>query len=474
LLKPDEGAEYDQVITIDLSKLEPHINGPFTPDLSTPLSAFKDTVKANGWPTTFGAGLIGSCTNSSYQDMTRSESLVKQARAAGLKPKADFFVTPGSEQIRATVERDGLLDTFSEAGSTVLANACGPCIGQWKRTDEVSKDENNAIFSSYNRNFPGRNDGNRKTMNFLASPELVTAMSYSGSTTFNPMTDSIKTPSGEEFKFQPPQGIDLPGAGFEEGRAEFLPTPGVPDPSVEVQVDPSSSRLALLEPFSPFPASELKGLKVLYKVKGQCTTDTISAAGPWLKYKGHLPNISENTLIGAVNAETDEVNVAYDTDGSKTSIPELAKRWKDQGSEWLVVAEHNYGEGSAREHAALQPRYLGGRIILTKSFARIHETNLKKQGMVPLTFANESDYDLIDACDEVSTRGLLETLQNGGKGEIELVVEKKDGKEVVVKTKHTLTKDQSAFVLAGSALNLLAAKAAEAREEVTRANELSD
>ena len=278
-----------------------------------------------------------------------------------------------------------------------------PCIGQWTRTDEVKKGESNAIFTSYNRNFPGRNDGNRATMNFLASPELITAMAYSGSTTFNPMTDSIKTPSGEEFKFQPPQGIDLPGAGFEEGRAEFLPTPGVPDPSVEVQVDPSSSRLALLEPFSPFPASELQGLKVLYKVKGQCTTDTISAAGPWLKYKGHLPNISENTLIGAVNAETDEVNVAYDTDGSKTSIPELAKRWKDQGSEWLVVAEHNYGEGSAREHAALQPRYLGGRIILTKSFARIHETNLKKQGMVPLTFANESDYDLIDACDEVST-----------------------------------------------------------------------
>lgn len=311
-------------------------------------------------------------------------------------------------------------------------------------------------------------------MNFLASPELITAMSYSGATTFNPMTDSIETPSGTPFKFQPPKGSDLPSAGFAEGNPDFLPTPGVPDPSVEVKVSPTSTRLALLDPFSPFPHSELSGLRVLYKVKGQCTTDTISAAGPWLKYKGHLPNISENTLIGAVNAETDEVNVAYDVDGKTSGIPELAKRWKDQGIEWLVVAEHNYGEGSAREHAALQPRYLGGRIILAKSFARIHETNLKKQGMVPLTFANEADYDLFASCDEVSTRGLLDTLRNGGKGEIELVIKKKDGSEKVVKTKHTLTEDQSGFILAGSALNLLARKAAEGREEVTRSAELSD
>lgn len=343
----------------------------------------------------------------------------------------------------------------------------------WSRTDEVPKGEDNAIFTSYNRNFPGRNDGNRKTMNFLASPELITAMSYSGSTTFNPMTDSITTPSGESFKFSPPKGSELPSAGFADGNAEFFATPGVPDSSVDVVVDPQSTRLALLEPFSPFPDSELESLRVLYKVKGQCTTDTISAAGPWLKYKGHLPNISENTLIGAVNAETDEVNVAYDTDGSKYGIPELAKRWKEAGQEWLVVAEHNYGEGSAREHAALQPRYLGGRIILTKSFARIHETNLKKQGVVPLTFANEADYDLLNACDEVSTRGLLDVLRNGGKGEIELVV-KKDGAEKVIKTKHTLSEDQCGFVLAGSALNLLARNAQAQREEVTRGNELSD
>ncbi|KAF2198392.1 mitochondrial aconitate hydratase-like protein [Delitschia confertaspora ATCC 74209] len=474
LLRADPEAVYDQVITINLSSLEPHINGPFTPDLSTPLSKFKSVVEEKGWPTTFGAGLIGSCTNSSYEDMTRSEDVVKQASAAGLKPKADFIITPGSEQIRATLDRDHTLDTFSSAGGTVLANACGPCIGQWNRTDGPPKGESNAIFTSYNRNFPGRNDGNRSTMNFLASPELITAMAYSGYTTFNPMTDSIPTPSGKPFKFSPPRGSDLPSAGFAEGNPEFLPTPGVPDPSVEVKIDPKSTRLAKLDPFPPFPNSELNGLRVLYKVKGQCTTDTISAAGPWLKYKGHLPNISENTLIGAVNAATDEVNVAYDVDGSKTTIPDLAKRWRDEGHEWLVVAEHNYGEGSAREHAALQPRYLGGRIILAKSFARIHETNLKKQGIVPLTFVNESDYDLINACDEVSTKGLLDTLRSGGKGEVELVVKGKDGREHTVKTKHTLSEDQCGFVLAGSALNLLARAGREMQEEIVRGAELSD
>ncbi|TKA79151.1 putative aconitate hydratase, mitochondrial [Cryomyces minteri] len=458
LLRPDASAEYDQVITISLSTLEPHINGPFTPDLSTPLSAFANVVKANQWPETFGAGLIGSCTNSSYEDMTRAEHLVKQASAAGLQPKADFFITPGSEQIRATLERDQTLSTFSSAGGVVLANACGPCIGQWKRTDGVGKGEDNAIFTSYNRNFRGRNDGNAKTMNFLASPELVTAMSYAGSTTFNPMTDSLPTSSGEEFRFSPPSSQDLPSAGFAQGNPAFYPTPGVPDPSVPVKVDPSSTRLALLEPFAPFPDTELHGLRVLYKVKGQCTTDTISAAGPWLKYKGHLPNISENTLIGAINAGTGETNVAYDVDGTPSSIPELAKRWKQQGTPWLVVAEHNYGEGSAREHAALQPRYLGARIILAKSFARIHETNLKKQGVVPLTFAAEADYDRIDACDEVGTEGLLEVLRSGGQGSVEIVVKKRDGSVVRVKTRHTLSEDQCGFVLAGSALNLLAKK----------------
>ncbi|KAG9963996.1 putative aconitate hydratase 2, partial [Aureobasidium melanogenum] len=464
LLRADDGAHYDKVIEIDLSTLEPHVNGPMTPDLSTPLSLFRETVKANNWPETLGAGLIGSCTNSSYQDMTRAESLVKQATAAGLQPKADFFITPGSEQVRATLERDETLNTFNEAGGVILANACGPCIGQWTRTDGVEKGTENAIFTSYNRNFRGRNDGNVKTMNFLASPELVTAMAYGGSTTFNPMTDSIPLPDGSEFRFNPPQGRDLPSTGFAQGNPEFLPTPGKPDASVEVQVDPNSTRLALLEPFAPFPQSELEGLRVLVKVKGQCTTDTISAAGPWLKYKGHLPNIAENTLIGAINAETGETNIVYDINDTESrsngmGIPALAKKWKEQGKEWLVVAEHNYGEGSAREHAALQPRYLGGRIILSKSFARIHETNLKKQGVVPLTFANEADYDKMAACDEVRTEGLLDVLNSGGQGEVTLVVKTKSGEEIRVPTKHTLSKDQCAFVLAGSALNLLAAKA---------------
>ncbi|KAL1959240.1 hypothetical protein VTO42DRAFT_2746 [Malbranchea cinnamomea] len=459
LLRADPKAEYDKYITIDLSTLEPHINGPFTPDLSTPLSKFAETVKANNWPETFGAGLIGSCTNSSYEDMTRAEDLVKQASEAGLKPKADFFITPGSEQIRATLDRDQTLETFSSAGGTVLANACGPCIGQWKRTDGVKKGESNAILTSYNRNFRGRNDGNPATMNFLASPEIVTAMSYAGSTTFNPMTDAIITPEGKEFRFKPPKGSELPGDGFAAGNPKFRPAAAVPDPSTEVVVSPDSDRLALLEPFAPFPKGDLTGLRVLYKVKGQCTTDTISAAGPWLKYKGHLPNISANTLIGAVNAATGETNVAYDLDGKTYSIPDLAGKWKSEGVEWLVIAEENYGEGSAREHAALQPRYLGGRVIVAKSFARIHETNLKKQGVVPLTFADKADYDKIDACDSVDTVGLYGLLQNGGQGDVTLRVTKKETGDVVdIPVKHTLSKDQCAFILAGSALNLLGQK----------------
>ena len=460
LLRADQRAEYDELVTIDLFTLEPHLNGPFTPDLSVPLSAFAETVRRNQWPEDFGAGLIGSCTNSSYEDMTRAEDVVKQASAAGLEPKADLFVTPGSEQIRATLERDQTLNTFSEAGGRVLANACGPCIGQWKRTDGVAKGEANAIFTSYNRNFPGRNDGNRQTMNFLASPEIVTALTYSGQTTFNPMTDSLTTPSGERFTFRPPTGSHLPTSGFANGNPAFQPTAGVPDTSVEVIVSPTSDRLALLDAFDPFPTGDLSGLKVLYKVKGQCTTDTISAAGPWLKYKGHLPNISANTLIGAINAATGETNVAYDEAGKNYSIPELAEQWKEEGVSWLVVAEDNYGEGSAREHAALQPRYLGGRVIVAKSFARIHETNLKKQGVVPLTFTDKADYERLDACDRVDTVGLYDSLRSGGKGHVQLRVTKHpSGETIMIPVCHTLSEDQCAFILAGSALNLLAKKA---------------
>jgi homoaconitase len=458
LLRADPGAEYDLEIVINLSTIEPHVNGPFTPDLSTPLSMFADAVKTNNWPQSVSAGLIGSCTNSSFQDMKRAEDLVKQASAAGLKPKTDFFITPGSEQIRATLEDTSTLETFSSAGGTVLANACGPCIGQWNRTDGSKKGETNAILSSYNRNFRGRNDGNPETMNFLASPEIVTAMSYAGSTTFNPLTDSIATPSGTPFRFSAPSGPELPTDGFAKGNTSLLPTTGPPDPSTPVVISPKSDRLASLDPFPPFPNGDLKGLRVLYKVAGKCTTDTISAAGPWLKYKGHLPNISANTLIGAVNAATGEINAAYDIDGvTRSGIPELAARWKGDGHEWLVVAEHNYGEGSAREHAALQPRYLGGRIILAKSFARIHETNLKKQGVVPLTFAMEEDYGLIDARDEVETMGLYDMLVNGGQGDVSLLVTKNGtGEERRIAVKHTLSKDQCGFILAGSALNLLA------------------
>ncbi|CAJ0539633.1 Ff.00g071500.m01.CDS01 [Fusarium sp. VM40] len=453
--KADEGAEYDDLITIDLSTLEPHINGPFTPDLATPLSKFKDVVKEQEWPQLLSAGLIGSCTNSSYEDMTRVESLLKDAKKAGLKPAADFYITPGSEQIRATLERDGTLQTFEEAGGIVLSNACGPCIGQWKRHDGVEKGTSNAILTSYNRNFRGRNDGNPDTMNFLASPEIVTAMAFAGSTTFNPMTDSIKTPDGKDFKFSPPHGLEGPQTPFESGNAELGVLSQAPDSNTKIAISPTSERLAFLDPFPAFPSSDLSGLRVLVKVTGKCTTDTISAAGPWLKYKGHLPNISTNTLNTAINKETGEVNAAYDLDGSKHTIPELGQLWKDRGQEWLVVAEHNYGEGSAREHAALQPRYLGARVVLTKSFARIHETNLKKQGVVPLTFENEADYDKIAAGDEVATVGLYEMLQNGGKGDVQLRVTKTSGEEVLIPTKHAVTKDQAGFILAGSALNLL-------------------
>ncbi|KAI5925136.1 aconitase family-domain-containing protein [Camillea tinctor] len=455
-LKADAGAQYDEVITIDLSTLEPHINGPFTPDLSTPISQFKQTVKEQEWPEKLSAGLIGSCTNSSYEDMTRCEGMVREAMEAGLKPASDFYITPGSDQIRETLRRDGPLETFKEAGGTVLSNACGPCIGQWKRRDGVEKGTPNAILTSYNRNFRGRNDGNLDTMNFLASPEIVTAMAFAGTTIFNPVTDSITTPTGKEFRFSPPSGKEIPSQPFEVAREEFRALAQPPNSSVEVVIPPTSERLALLEPFEPFPNSDLTGLRVLVKVTGKCTTDTISAAGPWLKYKGHLPNISANTLNTATNAETGEVNVAYDLDGSAHTIPELGRRWREAGRPWLVVAEHNYGEGSAREHAALQPRYLGARVVLTKSFARIHETNLKKQGVVPLTFADETDYDRISAGDEVDTVGLYEMLRNGGKGEVALKVRKvATGEEFLVKTKHAVSKDQAGFILAGSALNLL-------------------
>ncbi|CCK69327.1 aconitate hydratase ACO2 KNAG_0C02160 [Huiozyma naganishii CBS 8797] len=457
-LKPDEGAEYDKVLEINLSELEPHINGPYTPDLSTPISKYAETSKKENWPQNISVGLIGSCTNSSYQDMSRVIDLVNQASAAGLKPKIPFFVTPGSEQIRATLERDGIIKKFKDNGAIVLGNACGPCIGQWDRQDIPKKSQEiNSIFTSFNRNFRARNDGNRNTMNFLTSPEIVTSMIYSGSAQFNPLTDSIKTDKGELFKFSPPRGEELPSKGFEHGRDEFYPKPDPkPDSSVEIKVSPTSDRLQLLEPFKAWDGKELK-TNVLLKVEGKCTTDHISAAGVWLKYKGHLENISYNTLIGAQNKETGEVNKAYDLDGKGFDIPGLMMKWKNENRPWTVVAEDNYGEGSAREHAALSPRFLGGRIILVKSFARIHETNLKKQGMLPLTFANEADYDKISAGDVLETVNLADMIARNGDngGEIDVKIIKPDGNSFTIKAKHTMSKDQIDFFKAGSAINYI-------------------
>ncbi|SCV00835.1 LAMI_0G07602g1_1 [Lachancea mirantina] len=457
-LRADKGAEYDKVIEINLTELEPHVNGPFTPDLSTPISQYGKKAQQEDWPQRISAGLIGSCTNSSYQDMTRAANLVSQASKAGLKPKIPFFVTPGSEQIRATLERDGLIETFEQNGAIVLANACGPCIGQWDRQDvpKTSK-EVNSIFTSFNRNFKARNDGNRNTMNFLTSPDIVTAMIYSGDANFNPVTDNIKLEDGSLFKFDAPTGSELPGKGFLAGRKEYYPIEDPkPNASVEVKVSPTSDRLQLLEPFEPWNGSELK-TNVLLKVEGKCTTDHISAAGTWLKYKGHLENISYNTLIGAQNKETGEVNKAYDFDGKAYGIPELMMKWKEEVRPWTVVAEHNYGEGSAREHAALSPRFLGGEIILVKSFARIHETNLKKQGMLPLTFAEESDYDKISSGDVLETVGLKDLIAKGGDngGYLDVKVTKPSGETFAIKTKHTMSKDQIEFFKAGSAINYI-------------------
>ncbi|CCF58751.1 hypothetical protein KAFR_0F01540 [Kazachstania africana CBS 2517] len=468
-LKADAGVEYDDVIEINLSDLEPHINGPFTPDLSTPISKYAETSKENNWPQKISSGLIGSCTNSSYQDMSRVADLVNQASKAGLKPKIPFYVTPGSEQIRATLERDGIMKTLQNSGAIVLSNACGPCIGQWERNDmPPDSTETNSIFTSFNRNFRARNDGNRNTMNFLTSPEIVTAMVFSGNAQFNPLTDTIPLPNGQTFQFNPPKGDELPNRGFEHGRSEFYPEKDSKGTNneVEISVNPESDRLQLLEPFKPWNGKELR-TNVILKVEGKCTTDHISAAGVWLKYKGHLENISYNTLIGAQNKETGEVNKVYDIDGKPYDIPGLMIKWKNENRPWTVLAEHNYGEGSAREHAALSPRFLGGQMILVKSFARIHETNLKKQGMLPVTFADEADYDKISSGDLIETLNLVDMVEKDGNngGTLDIKVTKRDGNSFVIKAKHTMSKDQINFFKAGSAINYIKElKEAESRK----------
>ncbi|ORY70755.1 aconitase family-domain-containing protein [Leucosporidium creatinivorum] len=463
-LSADKGAEYDQHIVIDLSTLEPRFNGPFTPDFSTPLSKFGDLVKEKGWKDEISASLIGSCTNSSYHDMSRVASIARQAKAKGLKTATSFMITPGSELINATIERDGLKGDLEAVGGVVLSNACGPCIGQWDR--EECKGEENAILTSFNRNFKARNDGNRQTMNFLASPDIVTAMAFSGKLSFDPTKDELIGADGKPFRFEPPTGDELPSTGFTAGDTSYLPTAlPTPVPETELAISPTSTRLELLAPFDPHftaeefadpnKALEFEDLRCLIRIRGKCTTDEISAAGAWLKYKGHLTNLSENTLIGATNDQNGKINSAIDylPGESEGTIPEVAKRFKARGQPWMIVTDHNYGEGSAREHASLQPRFLGAKVILARSFARIHRMNLTKQGVLPLTLVNEDDYSLIDAGDKVSTKGFDALLRGDLNAEISVVVEKPDGKKVEIPTHHGLSKDQVEWIKFGSALN---------------------
>ncbi|KAI6781130.1 uncharacterized protein J7T54_002486 [Emericellopsis cladophorae] len=418
-LQADKGAEYDRIIEIDLSALEPHINGPFTPDLSTPLSRFGDAVHQNQWPAKLTAGLIGSCTNSSFEDLSRAASLARQALKAGLKPQMPLFLSPGSQQTAQTLKREGVVDVFDRLGSTVLSNACGPCCGAWDRTD-VEKGTKNSILASYNRNFTGRLDGNPATHAFISSPEMVMAKVFSNDLAFNPTKDSIKLESGAYFRFQPPEGDSLPHGLYEE-------TDHVYDaPSTDAET------------------------------VGKCTTDHITTAGPWMRFRGHLENISNNTLIGAINADNNEANkVVNQVTGELSGVPDAARDYRRRGLPWVVVADHNYGEGSSREHAALQPRYLGGVAIIARSFARIHEANLKKQGMLALTFAEPEAYDKIRPSDRLSIVG-LDSL--APKQPIRLEVMQKDGTRWATETKHTLTDEQIEFFKAGSALNLMASR----------------
>ncbi|KAJ6551393.1 aconitate hydratase [Mycena capillaripes] len=453
-LKADEDAEYDQVVEINLSELEPHINGPFTPDLATPISQFASEVKKNGWPDELKVALIGSCTNSSYEDMSRSASIAKEAADHGLTLKSKFTITPGSEQVRATIERDGQIGVFEDVGGVVLANACGPCIGQWDRQD-VKKGEANSIITSYNRNFTGRNDANPATHAFVASPDIVTAMAFAGSLSFNPLADSLTDSNGKQFKFSDPTGNELPPRGYDPGQDTFQPPPA-DRASVQVAVDPKSDRLQLLEPFKPW-SGEPKDLPILIKVKGKCTTDHISAGGPWLKYRGHLQNISQNCLIGAINAENGEANkVKNQLTGEWGAVPQVAAEYREKGVKWVVIGDSNYGEGSSREHAALEPRYLGGLAIIVRSFARIHETNLKKQGMLALTFVDPADYDKLQPSDRVDIEG-LESFAPGKN--LTLVAKHQDGSKDEIPLAHSFNEGQIAWFKAGSALNLMAAKA---------------
>lgn len=442
---------FDEVIEINLSELEPHLNGPFTPDLATPISKMKEAALANGWPTKVEVGLIGSCTNSSYEDISRAVSLAKQVSEKGLKTKADFTITPGSEQVRYTIERDGFLDVFNQIGATVFANACGPCIGMWERVG-AEKQEKNTIVHSFNRNFAKRADGNPNTFAFVASPELVTALAIAGDLTFNPLTDTLTNEKGEQVKLDPPSGDELPAKGFAVDDPGYQ-APAEDGSKVQVEVSPTSKRLQLLDPFAPWEGVDLKGLNLLIKAKGKCTTDHISMAGPWLKFRGHLDNISNNMLIGAVNFYNDKTDsVLNDLTGEYGPVPATQRAYKAAGIGSIVVGDENYGEGSSREHAAMEPRHLGVRVVLVKSFARIHETNLKKQGMLALTFADKSDYDKIKEGDKVDVIGL--TSFEPGKP-LTLVLNHKDGSSDTILANHTYNQQQIDWFKAGGALNII-------------------
>ncbi|MET7030616.1 aconitate hydratase [Sediminicola luteus] len=442
---------FDELIEINLDELRPHLNGPFTPDLATPVGELGVKARENGWPIKVDWGLIGSCTNSSYEDLTRAASIAKQAVDKKIKAKSDFGINPGSEQIRFTAERDGLLQIFENLGATVFTNACGPCIGQWDRSD-LKGDEKNTIVHSFNRNFSKRADGNPNTHAFVGSPEMVAAIAISGRLDFNPMTDTLLNENGEEVKLDEPLGIELPPLGFDVEDAGYL-APNEDGSSVVVKVDPKSERLQLLEPFTPLTPESLQGVKLLIKAFGKCTTDHISMAGPWLRYRGHLDNIANNTLIGAVNAYNKKTNfVKNQLTGEYVGVPDAQRAYKAAGIKTIVVGDHNYGEGSSREHAAMQPRHLGVAAVLVKSFARIHETNLKKQGMLGLTFANEADYDLIQ---EDDTFNFVDIAAFAPDKQLTLEIVHKDGSKDTIKVNHTYNQSQIDWFNEGSALNVI-------------------
>ena len=447
----DPAKYFDEIIELDLNTLEPHLNGPFTPDLATPISKMKEAAAANGWPNKVEWGLIGSCTNSSYEDLSRAASIAKQAIAKGLVTKAEFGINPGSEQVRYTADRDGLLGTFTDLNATIFTNACGPCIGMWDRMD-AEKKEKNTIIHSFNRNFAKRADGNPNTYAFVASPEIVAAIAIAGDLSFNPITDTLTNDRGEQVKLDPPTGDELPVNGFAVEDAGYE-APAADGSGIQVVVDPTSKRLQLLAPFAEWEGTDLKGLKLLIKAKGKCTTDHISMAGPWLKFRGHLDNISNNMLIGAVNYYNEKTdNVKSQLNGEYGPVPSTQRFYKAAGIGTIVVGDENYGEGSSREHAAMEPRFLGVRVVLTKSFARIHETNLKKQGMLALTFADKADYDQIQEDDTIDVIGLT-TFAPGTP--LTLIFTHADGTTNTIIANHTYNQQQIEWFKEGAALNII-------------------